>query len=255
MRLGRRHWLAALAIAILAHAGLVAMLLVTDKPVGKMNPGFGEIEVTLSLATPSLIVDTVSAVVAESTATAAPEIVEMVAIEPQAVEAIEPIEMVEEIVPAEDPTDYLVAAASEQPTKTTVETPPVAVQAAVSAEVPVNPAVNSAKRPPTTPSATTAAVNGAQNDYFSHLRAWLERHKKYPRNAKIRRQEGTMTVRFIIQSSGNLLSYAVEQGSGFALLDREALEMLRRASPLPAIPEALGRDSLELVLPVAFYLR
>jgi protein TonB len=232
---------------------MVAMFQVTDERVGTKVAGFGEIEVTLSLSAPSMNADSASAVDVETVAPAAPDLVETVAIEPQVTEAmpIEPVEMVEDIVPTENPTDYVVVAASEPPERTAVEALPVAVPAAEPEENPTGPALDSTDSPQSTP----AAANGARNDYFSHLRSWLEQHKKYPRNARIRRQEGTVTLRFVVQPSGNLLSYAVEQGSGFALLDREALEMLRRASPLPAIPEALGRDSLELVLPVAFYLR
>ncbi len=257
MRLGWRHWLAALAVAVLAHGGMVAMFQVADKRDGTKVAGFGEIQVTLSLSAPSMNADSASALDVETVAPSAPDLVETVAIEPQVTEAmsIEPVEMVEYIVPTEDPTDYLVVAASEPPERTAVEALPVAVQAAEPEENPTGPALDSTDSPQSTPAATPVAANGARNDYFSHLRSWLEQHKKYPRSARIRRQEGTVTVRFVVQPSGNLLSYAVEQGSGFALLDREALEMLRRASPLPAIPEALGRDSLELVLPVAFYLR
>ena len=49
-------------------------------------------------------------------------------------------------------------------------------------------------------------------------------------------------------------SYAIAKTSGSDALDREAQELLKRAEPLPAIPVAFGRDTLDLVVPVEFFL-
>ena len=63
-----------------------------------------------------------------------------------------------------------------------------------------------------------------------------------------------MLVRFTMDRSGRILSSRVEQGSGRALLDREALAMLQRAQPLPAPPADVVGATLELVTPVEFFL-
>jgi len=98
-------------------------------------------------------------------------------------------------------------------------------------------------------------IPGAVADYYSHLRAWLEKHKRYPRPAQLRRQEGTVLLRFIIDQQGRVLSYRLEESSGYRLLDKEVEEMIQRASPLPAIPDEIQQAQLELVVPVAFFLR
>lgn len=59
---------------------------------------------------------------------------------------------------------------------------------------------------------------------------------------------------FAIDGVGRLTGARIERTSGYDLLDDAALEMVRRASPLPAIPAELGRASLELVVPVQFTL-
>lgn len=96
---------------------------------------------------------------------------------------------------------------------------------------------------------------GAQADYIAALRAWLERHKEYPRRARMRRQEGVAVLRFVVARDGEVLEYALAKGSGHAALDREVEAMIRRASPLPAMPDGMNRERLELVVPVQFSLR
>lgn len=98
-------------------------------------------------------------------------------------------------------------------------------------------------------------VPGAKRDYFALLSAWLERHKQYPSRAQRRRQEGTVYLRFVVDREGKVLSYQIERTSGYALLDREVEEMIRRATPLPAMPNELAQSRLELVVPVSFYMR
>ncbi|EHQ53460.1 TonB family protein [Ectothiorhodospira sp. PHS-1] len=95
----------------------------------------------------------------------------------------------------------------------------------------------------------------ATQDYLQVVRAWLERHKEYPRQAQLRRQEGVVYVRFVMNRNGEVLSHSIERSSGHTLLDREVTSMLQRAQPLPVMPPELPQHRLEVVLPVAFNLR
>jgi protein TonB len=96
---------------------------------------------------------------------------------------------------------------------------------------------------------------GAAQDYLARLAAWLERHKDYPRAARLRREEGTVLLRFTIDRSGRLLDWRIERGSGHAALDREVAAMIGRADPLPAMPAEMPQARLELTVPVQFRLR
>lgn len=98
-------------------------------------------------------------------------------------------------------------------------------------------------------------VPGLERDYFAQLSAWLERHKLYPSRAQRRGQEGTVYLRFVVDRKGKVLSYQIERTSGYALLDREVEKMIRRAAPMPAMPNELAQSRLELVVPVSFYMR
>lgn len=96
---------------------------------------------------------------------------------------------------------------------------------------------------------------GPTPDYLGLLRAWLEKHKEYPRPSRTRREEGTVLLRFVIERSGHVVSHRIERSSGYPALDRAVEEMLARAQPLPAMPAEMTRARLELVVPVQFALR
>ena len=83
----------------------------------------------------------------------------------------------------------------------------------------------------------------------------LDQNKRYPQTSQRRRQQGTAMLRFTMDAEGNVLSFRLEKTSGHETLDAEVLAMIKRAEPLPKIPADLGRDRLELVVPVQFALR
>lgn len=94
----------------------------------------------------------------------------------------------------------------------------------------------------------------ARHPWFGQLKAWLQRHKTYPAALRKAKQQGTVEVTFTISRRGELLSAAVARSSGVAALDQAALDMLRRASPMPVIPAELGLERLTLTIPVEFSL-
>lgn len=114
--------------------------------------------------------------------------------------------------------------------------------------------------PPAAPvSATAAAPRPAAAapppDYLAAIQARLARFKVYPRSAQIAREEGVVRVRFVVAADGSVLDWRIVDSSGFDSLDHAAEAMIERASPLPPIPPELGRNRMEIVLPVRFALR
>ncbi len=83
----------------------------------------------------------------------------------------------------------------------------------------------------------------------------LERHKRYPSEAQRSRHEGVSYVRFTMSRDGRILAARIERSSGHAALDQEGLELLQRAQPLPPLPHDQPGESLEIVVPVQFFLR
>lgn len=101
----------------------------------------------------------------------------------------------------------------------------------------------------------TSGTPGAVADYTAQVRAWLEKHKEYPRRALLRRQQGTAFLFFVMDRDGQVLDHRIAETSGHALLDREVTAMIQRAQPLPRMPDEVPDVRLELVVPVEFFLR
>ncbi len=115
-----------------------------------------------------------------------------------------------------------------------------------------------AAQAPTQPvRASLDSLPGSPDDvrkYIAAVMRQLHRHKKYPRELKKAKIEGTVVVQFTIDHDGHLIASDVKQSSGHAELDRAAMEMLARADPLPAIPDFMSRDELALAIPVEYSL-
>lgn len=95
---------------------------------------------------------------------------------------------------------------------------------------------------------------GVQDDFLARLQVWLERHKRYPRRARLRNEEGVVLVRFLLGGDGTVSGIELAHSSGHALLDEEATALLARAQPLPR-GRLTGVDGpLRLEVPIRFAL-
>ena len=70
----------------------------------------------------------------------------------------------------------------------------------------------------------------------------------------MRREEGVVRVRFVIDRAGLLVDGRILQGSGCAALDEEAMAMMRRASPYPKAPREIAGERIEFTTLVEFVL-
>lgn len=104
-------------------------------------------------------------------------------------------------------------------------------------------------------STTGGGLPGGTADYAATVLAWLERHKEYPRRARLRRQQGTVMLYFVVDRQGTVLQHSIHQGSGHQALDEEVLALIQRAQPLPVMPDSIDDQTLELVVPVQFFIR
>ena len=85
-----------------------------------------------------------------------------------------------------------------------------------------------------------------QASWASQLMAHLEKFKRYPG-----RQTGTVILRFTLDDKGNVLNFSLVRSSGIDGLDRAALAMISRASPVPPPPPG-GQKTV--TVPVSFTL-
>jgi protein TonB len=61
---------------------------------------------------------------------------------------------------------------------------------------------------------------------------------EYPKMAKMRHQEGVVTVAVTVDAGGAVATAAVEKSSGIESLDNAAVAAVNAAAPFPAPPEA-----------------
>lgn len=62
-------------------------------------------------------------------------------------------------------------------------------------------------------------------------------------------------LHFTVQRDGEVLDARIGRSSGHAALDQAVLAMIERAVPLPPFPPEMGRDRIDLVVPIRFFLR
>lgn len=273
MEIRIHHWNTAIAGAVLLHVATVAAVLWTPTQPGAQLPGVGGVEISLGPAggapgtdtqdspepqeaKPVEPIETVDAVTPEVPV----EVVPVEPVVPDAV-AIEPVKAIEErpreplpvppkvvrpkVAPPPKPVD--VAAVDPAPP---ARTPPPAVAGTQGKS-----GTKDAKETGSGDNSQGGGLAGAAADYMSVLQAWLEKHKEYPRSARLRRIEGAVMLYFSIDREGRLLAYRIERSSGHRMLDKETIAMINRAQPLPPIPADMSRDRLEVVVPVQFSLR
>jgi protein TonB len=105
---------------------------------------------------------------------------------------------------------------------------------------------------PSTPSQQDP--DAARNLYGSLLGREIAKHKQYPRVAQMRGWQGEVIVDIQLDKNGNLLSSTIQKPSSYDVLDKQALEMVKKAAPFPTPPDALRGSSFNILVPVSFRL-
>ena len=97
-------------------------------------------------------------------------------------------------------------------------------------------------------------MNAARDSYGNTLWSAIGKYKNYPRIAQMRSWQGDVVVELQLDGNGNLKSKKILKGSGYDILDKEALAMVDKAAPFPAPPEALRGSSFSIKVPIPFKL-
>lgn len=109
--------------------------------------------------------------------------------------------------------------------------------------------------PPAPAPAPPAPVSTAEPTWRGLLLGRLEQFKRYPALAQARRQQGVVYLRFVMDRDGKVVSSRIDRSAGYPLLDEETQALLERAQPLPKPPPEIGGDTIELVVPIEYFLR
>jgi protein TonB len=90
--------------------------------------------------------------------------------------------------------------------------------------------------------------------YSSLLANAIAKYKQYPKIAQMRGWQGTVIADLEIDSKGSVISVKIKKSSTYEVLDNEALEMIKKASPFPAPPESLRGKNFSVLVPISFKL-
>jgi protein TonB len=103
--------------------------------------------------------------------------------------------------------------------------------------------------------AQPSPVAGEGRDAFlGRLLGQLNRFKQYPRAARQAHIQGVVMLHFIMDAEGKVTFFEIAKSSGRPVLDAEALALIQRAQPLPAIPAGYPTRVLDAVVPIEFSL-
>jgi protein TonB len=131
--------------------------------------------------------------------------------------------------------------------------PPPVMTAAPVVETP--PSFTAPPPPPEPPKGPSQVdIDNARSLYGGLLSREIAKHKQYPRVAQMRGWQGEATIEIKIDGNGQLVSSKIVTSSGYEILDKQGLEMVRKASPFPPPPEALRGRNFEILVPVSFKL-
>lgn len=82
--------------------------------------------------------------------------------------------------------------------------------------------------------------------YFASIKRKIELVWQYPQEAVTAGLQGDLTIDFVIGRNGRLESLELLQGSGYKILDDEALGSIRKAAPYNPIPEQYSIPNLRI---------
>ncbi|MES2294246.1 MAG: energy transducer TonB [Pseudomonadota bacterium] len=110
----------------------------------------------------------------------------------------------------------------------------------------------------TPPAAAAAAAQRGQSEgresFLGRLLAQLNRFKRYPPDARKAHIQGVVMLHFVMDECGHVTKAEIQKSSGRSALDNEALVLLERAQPLPALPADFPTRTLDAVVPIEFSL-
>ena len=124
----------------------------------------------------------------------------------------------------------------------TITPPPVAAQPPVAAPAPA--AIPAPQK----------STGETRDSYLGRLLAQLNRFKQYPRAARQAHIEGVVMLHFVMAADGKIQSFEIAKSSGRPVLDAEALALIQRAQPLPALPADFPTRTLDAIVPIEFFL-
>jgi protein TonB len=246
----RRLWILAAAGALALHVGGGALAFAHLGTVEPDDLGAQAIEIGLEMTSPHVEATDLPAGPDTEASVASPAIAEQkVEVKPTELPKDKPTE-------TEDP-DRAVTPNDSKPKEDDVKMAAMPTQASTESEA----AEASARQPldASAPEADVATVPniglGKDNQrlkakWESTLSGYLKSHLRYPKDRE--NKSKTVTVTFVFNRLGHVLSVGIEKSSGDPSFDEAAISTIRRSDPLPQPPSVLTDEQFSYSLPMKF---
>jgi protein TonB len=82
----------------------------------------------------------------------------------------------------------------------------------------------------------------------------IEKAKRYPAQARAGGQEDTVQILIRVDRSGRILGGTVIKSKGYAALDKEAIDLLRRIRKIEPPPDSIRGAVIERIVGLRFSL-
>ena len=165
-----------------------------------------------------------------------------------------PVLMVQIVTPKKNKLDLVTPPlALLKPTLLTAPPPEVVVEPQASVMT-AAPPVTEAPPPVASAPSPQRGVSEGRESYLGRLLAQLNRFKHYPPDARKAHIEGVVLLHFVMEADGHVARAEIQKSSGRPALDKEALALMERAQPLPALPADFPTRTLDAVVPIEFAL-
>ncbi|NTU42118.1 MAG: energy transducer TonB [Nitrospirales bacterium] len=87
-------------------------------------------------------------------------------------------------------------------------------------------------------------------EHFTYIRDLVMKNLSYPLMARRMGWEGKVIISFVVSEDGSVKNITIQESSGHGILDKNAVETVKRACPLPKPPV-----KAELVIPIVYSLK
>ena len=104
------------------------------------------------------------------------------------------------------------------------------------------------------PQASPEVVKKITDSDTNQLTRAIAKQKKYPKIAQMRQWQGEVLLNIEIDPQGNLVKANILEESRYKILNNEAIDMVKRASPFPQPPEELRLKNFTVLVPISFKL-
>jgi protein TonB len=229
----RIRWSGSAMFAVVAHAAVAVSFLLGPQVKVIAAPPPAAVEVDLVAPPSSTTADTSATpigpdqVQAEAQPEPTPEPVEVPKFEPPPLEKIAP------------PDPVVLRKIDPKPRVSRPQRPQIVADRTTAQPTNVAKLSNVAAAPRS--GAPSAAPSDAEQSWEQQILARIEREKRYPSEAQQQSMEDYVTVRFVVDREGRVISARIVHSNGYGPLDQEALAVFRRVSFAPPPNDAVGQ--------------